>query len=75
LLKKINSAITLGKNKSQKRTEKAEKTKLRCMEKVIKEKIEKKNKRTGCGRLIAMHVGCMPVWPYAYAWLDSWFDT
>jgi hypothetical protein len=49
LLKKINSAITLGKNKSQKRTEKAEKTKLRCMEKVIKEKIEKKINVQGAG--------------------------
>jgi hypothetical protein len=31
------------------------------MEKVKKKQKIENNKRTGCGRLIAMHVGCMPV--------------
>jgi hypothetical protein len=38
LFVKKGSTITLGRNKSENRTEKAEKTRLRCMEKVKKTK-------------------------------------
>jgi hypothetical protein len=41
------------------------------MEKVLKNKNRKKNRRTWFSRLIA----CMfPACPCAYVWLDSWFN-